>query len=128
MADHPPKKSHRSSQEGGSTRSRKKGSKKNTRSEHRGEDALDDGADEDELGLDEKDEEKDRGVGSLSYGLDLAAPGEAFTATLDSDLTGRPYTMACNAPFEPRWKRSNSNANLFRKTCRKPAGETGQGS
>ena len=54
------------------------------------------------------------------------APGEAFTATLDSELTGRPYTMACNAPFVPRWKVSNSNSNLFRKACRKPDKASGQ--
>lgn len=54
------------------------------------------------------------------------APGEAFTATLDTALTGRPYTMACNAPFVPRWKVSNSNANLFQKGCRKPDKTSGQ--
>lgn len=54
------------------------------------------------------------------------APGEAFTATLDTEETGRPYTLACNAPFEPRWKPSKSNANLFQKGCRKPGKAAGQ--
>ena len=53
-------------------------------------------------------------------------PDETFTAALDNTLTGRPYTMACNAPFVPRWKVSNSNSNLFQKGCRKPDPATGQ--
>jgi len=53
-------------------------------------------------------------------------PREAFTATLDTPATGKPYTMACNAPFVPRWKVSNSNSNLFQKGCRKPDKASGQ--
>ena len=51
---------------------------------------------------------------------EMLAPNAAISATLDVEGTGRPYTMACDAPFVPAWKHSNSNANVYRKGCRKP--------
>ena len=54
------------------------------------------------------------------------APYETFTARLDTPSTGTPYTLACHAPFEPVWRRSNSNYNLFNRGCRKPSKTSGQ--
>ena len=53
-------------------------------------------------------------------------PGEIFSSSLDTRLTGRPYTLACEAPYVPGWRASNSNQNLFQKTCRKPDNQSGQ--
>lgn len=52
-------------------------------------------------------------------------PYAVFTATLETGSAGRPYTLACHAPYEPGWRRSNSNYNLFQKTCRKPDKSSG---
>lgn len=45
--------------------------------------------------------------------------GEAFANYPEGPPEGTPYTMACRAPFPPVWKRSNSNAALWRKACGK---------
>lgn len=47
-------------------------------------------------------------------------PGEAFTNHGDAPRGGASYTLACEAPFVPKWGPSMSNAAVQRKTCRRP--------
>jgi hypothetical protein len=47
-------------------------------------------------------------------------PGEAFTNHGDAPRGGASYTLACEAPFVPKWGPSLSNAAVQRKTCRRP--------
>lgn len=47
------------------------------------------------------------------------APGAAFTNYPDGAMQGERYTMACKAPYPPKWKPSQSNSNLWIKRCGK---------
>lgn len=47
-------------------------------------------------------------------------PGEAFTNHPATSSAGARYTMACKAPFIPKWGPSLSNAAIQQKRCRRP--------
>ncbi|MGB3625282.1 MAG: hypothetical protein WA989_05630 [Henriciella sp.] len=53
-------------------------------------------------------------------------PYAVFTRTLETTSEGAPYTLACHAPFEPEWRRSQGNYQRFEKACRKPDKASGQ--
>lgn len=52
--------------------------------------------------------------------LQQLEPGASFAADLDDASGGRRYTMACKAPFIPKWGPSLSNAAIQQKRCRRP--------
>lgn len=52
--------------------------------------------------------------------LQQVEPGASFTADLDEASVGNRYTMACKAPFIPKWGPSLSNAAIQKKRCRRP--------
>lgn len=54
--------------------------------------------------------------------LQRLAPGERFTTLPDAVFDSRLYTMACKAPFVPKWGPSLSNPGIQQKRCARPAG------